>query len=410
MAHWVLIATAGLLLLYTPTNTGTAIRSITLAVASAYTVVLWVVDRERPPLPPRLLVIAILSWATWSVLSLVWSINASYSLLQIKREVGYGLAVGAIFYYATSSWAIFRLWHALVLASFVVLSVLAIGMGIFGDGWDFDRWHGGAGDFATYLVMIFPMLWCPLVVTPPYAYPRWLAAGLGLPLLVACAVRTDSRILWPALAAVQLASFGLSLSRRQQPANTGRRALLANAMVLVVFVGFFLGTAYDRAERQYPPNTTVTETIVLDDRPKVWKAAIEHILAKPWLGYGFGRGILQPELRQELHNPLLGHAHNLWISTCLQTGLPGALLLAWIFALIAREYLRYAAAQDPGRVLLGLVGASLLAGVIVKNLTDDFFFGRSALLFWALNGMLLGLGSRLPKQSPDATPTATPSS
>ena len=31
----------------------------------------------------------------------------------------------------------------------------------------------------------------------------------------------------------------------------------------------------------------------------------------------------------------------------------------------------------------------------MKNLTDDFFVRHNALVFWALNGMLLGLGQRL---------------
>jgi hypothetical protein len=29
---------------------------------------------------------------------------------------------------------------------------------------------------------------------------------------------------------------------------------------------------------------------------------------------------------------------------------------------------------------------------VVKNLTDDFFYRHNALVFWALNGMLVGFG------------------
>jgi hypothetical protein len=37
------------------------------------------------------------------------------------------------------------------------------------------------------------------------------------------------------------------------------------------------------------------------------------------------------------------------------------------------------------------MGLCVLAGFVVKNLTDDFMHRHNALVFWALNGMLLGL-------------------
>jgi hypothetical protein len=44
--------------------------------------------------------------------------------------------------------------------------------------------------------------------------------------------------------------------------------------------------------------------------------------------------------------------------------------------------------------VLGAIGLALLAAFLVKNLTDDFFNRHNALVFWALNGMLLGLARR----------------
>jgi hypothetical protein len=38
-----------------------------------------------------------------------------------------------------------------------------------------------------------------------------------------------------------------------------------------------------------------------------------------------------------------------------------------------------------------MMGLAMLAGFVVKNLTDDFFYRHNALVFWAINGMLLGL-------------------
>jgi hypothetical protein len=44
--------------------------------------------------------------------------------------------------------------------------------------------------------------------------------------------------------------------------------------------------------------------------------------------------------------------------------------------------------------VLGAIGLALVAAFLVKNLTDDFFNRHNALVFWALNGLLIGLGRR----------------
>ena len=86
-----------------------------------------------------------------------------------------------------------------------------------------------------------------------------------------------------------------------------------------------------------------------------------------------------------------------WCIAALQTGVLGlaaftALMaaLAWAFAATARR---------TGGLPLAIAGLALLAGYLTKNLTDDFFFRPSSLIFWAMAGMLLGLAARLPAKS-----------
>ena len=46
-------------------------------------------------------------------------------------------------------------------------------------------------------------------------------------------------------------------------------------------------------------------------------------------------------------------------------------------------------------------GRSLVAGFCVKNLTDDFLHRHNGVLFWALNGMLVGFARwRLADEAP----------
>jgi len=42
-----------------------------------------------------------------------------------------------------------------------------------------------------------------------------------------------------------------------------------------------------------------------------------------------------------------------------------------------------------------VIGLALIAGFLAKNLTDDFLHRHNAQVFWALNGLLVGLGRRV---------------
>jgi drug/metabolite transporter (DMT)-like permease len=62
---------------------------------------------------------------------------------------------------------------------------------------------------------------------------------------------------------------------------------------------------------------------------------------------------------------------------------------------IATTFVRYVRARDDVLAFLGVVGLCLLAGFLVKNLTDDFLFRSNAKEFWAMISILVGLGARL---------------
>jgi hypothetical protein len=58
--------------------------------------------------------------------------------------------------------------------------------------------------------------------------------------------------------------------------------------------------------------------------------------------------------------------------------------------------------SDDALAVIGIAGVSLVAGFVVKNLTDDFLFRSNAKEFWALLAMLVGFGTRLEPRSPAA--------
>jgi hypothetical protein len=81
-------------------------------------------------------------------------------------------------------------------------------------------------------------------------------------------------------------------------------------------------------------------------------------------------------------------------------GVPGMLALAWVFVSLLREYWRLYAGPDRVASLLGVAGLMLVAGMLLRNQVNDMFVRDEAILFWALNGMLFGLGRRLRSKAP----------
>jgi O-antigen ligase len=91
---------------------------------------------------------------------------------------------------------------------------------------------------------------------------------------------------------------------------------------------------------------------------------------------------------------MLWHAHNIFLNYGYQMGVPGMLVLAWLIFCLLREFWRFSQAPDDKLKLLGMAGLMLIAGVMLRNQASDEFLRDASILFWALNGALLGFGHR----------------
>jgi len=156
----------------------------------------------------------------------------------------------------------------------------------------------------------------------------------------------------------------------------------------------FTDAAREKAKSYFPPDTTVAQSIEHDPRIVLWNRTAARIAERPWTGYGFGKAILETELRGELKDPLLAHAHNVFVSQWLQTGAVGFGLFVALLAAIAWRYVGFYRAESDTLAFLGVLGLTLMVGFLVKNLTDDFLTRSNAKEFWALNAILLGWGIR----------------
>jgi len=397
-----------------PTNHGTYLRSIAFGgtLLFAACALGWSLRerRVRPeariPLPPWSLTLTVGAWFAWSAASYFWSVKPNYTAGQLSREVAENVLVIVAFFIASTDVVTLRRYVATALASFAIMSSLAIGYSLSAAGWDPALKHNGVGPYSTYVVLTAPLLLALLAPAPVGLARRGPALALCavlLALLVASARLTDNRMVWIALAAVFAIAAFVSAARWPRTFLRAPWRWLAPLAALLVVLGFaFADAAKERAESVFPPHTSVEATIKADPRIRLWHQLSERIGDRVWEGYGFGRRIQAEEIANDMADLQLTHAHNLFVSQWLQTGAVGLALFVAMFGAIAATFVRYIRARDDVLAFLGIVGLSVLTGFVVKNITDDFLFRSNAKEFWALIAILTGLGTRLSAREPRA--------
>jgi O-antigen ligase len=398
--RWLLaFAAADLFLL--PTNAARVLHSIAFAGAGLCAVasyaLAWRNPTTRIPLAGPVILVPLFAWAAWSLASLSWSLDPAYSWAQFSREIIDNLLVMLIFYVAARDAFSMRVLIGAALASFAFFALLAIGVDAATGAWDAGRWHHGVGPWSTWVVLVAPFIFA-LIAPPPAGFgggTRFVTTGLALLALVVVSARmTDNRVVWIALAAVfATASLVAALRWPQTFTRTPVRWIAPLAVLLFVLGLAFADVVEERAER-LGSDRDVASSLERDPRLMLWEHVLEKIGERPLTGYGFGRRILADRLAAEMGDPLLAHAHNVFASQWLQTGLVGLVAFTAFLVSLALRYLRFARSRDDTLAFVGLAGIALLAGFIAKDITDDFLFRSNAKELWATTAMLLGYGVR----------------
>jgi O-antigen ligase len=135
-----------------------------------------------------------------------------------------------------------------------------------------------------------------------------------------------------------------------------------------------------------------------DVRPDIWEFYLQVGQRHFWLGTGFGKPLpgmayrddLPPELGGPVEEYVLTHAHNLFLNTWLQAGVPGLALHVALLSCLAWRFWKLRSIDT----WLCTAGLALIAGMLVKNMTDDFMWRTTMLAFWSFAGLLLGVGEK----------------
>jgi O-antigen ligase len=363
-----------------------ALRLLCLSAAIIIAVRLWRrLDTPRVPCKPVLF-----AWAGLALLSLGYAVDPAYSLGEIKNELGYTMTAFVAFFAMTHSRAKLQLWALAVLCAVTVISVWALVLWQGRGSWDDSAGHGGVGSFASLAVVA-----APLAVLAWQGMDRRARLGLAAvcALALLAAIASQQRILWVVLG-VQLAlTVGLLSYSRILRLKPFMLALIAAASLTAA--GAAVLTIHSQKVDQSPVEYYDLSN---DFRLQQWGRIMDRIQENPWSGAGFGRESMKkayPDLVPTVQPmSLLWHPHNVVLTYGVAMGYPGMLLLLAVFAALIATYAQYLRAASVDERMIAIAGIAIVIGILVRNMTNDLFVRDGALMFWALNGALLGLLSR----------------
>lgn len=356
--------------------------------------------------PARAIAALFVACAAWSVASFAWSVDRTVTATELRADVFLTLVGALAVLLSVRETAAFRRMVTAILAAFAVLAVASVALAFAADPWNDKLMHHGAGTWSTHVVIVAPLI---LLVRAP-VLAGWgqgrratVAAVALVVLALASAQASENRMVWPALLASLAVVGAFALTRiRSARRSPGARATLA-FLALALLISFaFVDALTRKTEVAFPPETSVGRSLAVDPRLAIWPLVGGKIAEAPWLGHGYGKEILGAELSAKLGDRTLTHAHNALASVWLQTGAVGLALFVALLAAVAWRFAGYARSGDDALYRVGVAGLAILAGVLVKNLTDDFFVRTNLRFFWALVALLVAFGERR-LRGPDET-------
>jgi O-antigen ligase len=255
--------------------------------------------------------------------------------------------------------------------------------------------HGGSGNHSSVLLFLMP----PALLCAAFAFlggaPRWVggvAAGLVL-LYAVSAYGTLNRTVWLGFALQVALVFALA---RSHVRVQGRRAAIVVVAVCVLIAAGTAGILWKIHDSRASYGGVAVEK---DLRFTVWPEALERIRERPLAGYGFGRGLLRKELTRDANSEVAWHTHNLFLDTLVQSGAIGLLLLLALLGATVREGWKAIRRGDPLALACGGAIVALVAGMLVRNMTDVLWVRHIALLYWGGLGALLAWGGATGRQT-----------
>jgi hypothetical protein len=389
------------------------------------------------------------AWMLWTLMSLAWSVSPQATFHAWLDEIIFPVTA----FYAF--WVVGRrrpadqpmLQMTLWVACFILAALSAIGFNYLDPAAPkpgLMHFYARVGHTSTLALMAIPLFAVMAAEAQTQARTKWLGLG-GVLFCVVIGGASLNRFFWVALAVVAVVLmwphgekgrlrafavlwlvivgtvFAIGMGNRlrvtaqkaatqtSQHASASKRAGLSPLVMRVAAVSTAWPAASSEPVAASGPLRIRTAFAQLgklgsfdramhaDTRPMIWGFYLERARSHPWFGIGFGKplpalaygGLITPNLLKVDEN-VKTHAHNIFLNTLLQVGIVGLALELIVFGCLGYRFFRLRHTHP----WIYRAGLALLVGMLTKNLTDDFMWQSTMLMFWALSGWLLGHGSK----------------
>ncbi|MCW3098727.1 MAG: rane protein [Chthonomonadaceae bacterium] len=343
-----------------------------------------------------------------ALVSAMFSTHKQYGIQEALR-IGSGvLLYFTVAYHFRRSEQLMKLVDVLM---FVAIGSACIGFAQYGLGSEEQRQATGVfGDhqlYGSFMAILLPIV--GVVAISEREPNRQLIAQIAAVLTTAALLLSYSRSAWigcaGGLSALGMLALYMATRKNQKLANR-KHELIMPLMMLVVSVGFFLLIS---------PNTSgfVQRATTLGNtsaeqgwqyRQQAWHGAEQMIKERPLTGFGLGQyaryqsqythsgvamtmvpngGSIRPSLWEQ--------AHNTYLQTAAELGIPGLLLFIAVLSAFLGMGLQRVIGMDNGirrTLLLGSIG-SIVAFAFDGFGSPAWQFGQVSMFFW----LILGIGT-----------------
>ena len=387
------VTLTALSLLVAPFRSSAGMRAAALVVAGVLLAVIW--WRTRQPViripPGSLLRMSVITWVVGVFIYSMTGADPLTSLESWRGDVLTPLLAAIVCYSLAYCWQAVGIWLTALLTGLLILTGMVV-MDPFQPviGAHEPRYLS-VGWLSTWVVMLAALL--PLAWLLPWKRPQLvrIAAVVALVAILIAAWFSASRIVWLCFGSMLLVYTAINF--RSMGGTTSTRIALV-ALGLLTALAMFFASSGMRAAQFPDANVDSVSILQKDDRQLIWTAAINAIRERPFAGYGYALEAANEAVANRLGDAgmqrVFRHAHNVVLNGAVQMGVPGALMIVLLFAGLAHAFWsrRHHSATT---LALASCGLMLVAGFLLRNMTDDFFHRHAALLFGALVGLLLAL-------------------
>jgi O-antigen ligase len=334
---------------------------------------------SAPFFPDKPLDILLGTTVVWALVCLVGAIDPAYSLNEIANKMVrqyllYFVAFSAAYDLSSGARKVRRFFYPIA-ASALLMSSYACYQFYESPVFFYNRVTGFTGAF--YRLSVFLVLSMPVVGVLTVVGRRWMKwpAALILAVSFAALFFTFTRSAWIAVTAEALV-FIIIFFRKY------RKILLGGIVAIVVVAAI---AAYrDPDYRQLIVHGS--------EQPRIqaFHLSARIISEHPLTGIGFGKRVFARYYPEEVE--VVQHAHNIFLNTAVETGIPGLVLFAALWAVIIKTFagaLKRGLPFEKKIVLSGILVSVI--GFLVLNMFDYMYIGWPGQVCW----ILVGLGHAL---------------